>query len=90
MTANSTLTTIKLYLLVKLFQKMSPCFLLRARDYLVIPLLEHYRSLCVLDGCNDYQLALLDKQISDFKKWSKANPNEMKQLGITRGLPYRA
>jgi hypothetical protein len=66
-----------------------PLFLLRGRDRLVVPLLHHYRYLCVLDGCNDYQLDKLDEQIRSFISWSESNQGKMKQPGITRGLAYK-
>lgn len=66
-----------------------PLFLFRARDYLAVPLLEHYRKMCELDGCTDYQLRLLDEQIADFKRFAENNPNKMKQPGITRGAVYK-
>lgn len=65
-----------------------PLFLFRARDYLAIPLLEYYRDMCRADGCTDYQLTTLDKQIEDFKRWTSNNQDKMKQPGITRGAAW--
>jgi len=65
-----------------------PLLLFRARDYLALPLIEHYKKLCVIDGCNDYQLEGINKCIQRFEQFAKENPNKMKQPGVTRGLPY--
>lgn len=63
-----------------------PLSLFRARDYLALPLLEHYRKLCVADGCNDFQLGQVDELIARFRKFAADYPERMKQPGITRGL----
>lgn len=63
-----------------------PLFLIRARDYLAIPMLERYRKACVDDGANDYILGLFDEIIREFVKYKLAHPDKMKQPGITRGL----
>lgn len=65
-----------------------PLFLVRGRDYLAISVIEHYKRLCELDGCNDYQLSLFDPLISRFKAFSERFPKMMKQPGITRGMPF--
>jgi hypothetical protein len=62
-----------------------PLFLLRARDHLAVPWLLQYRQLCVLDGCNDYILGLLDEMIDKFREFSAQHPGRMKQPGVTRG-----
>jgi hypothetical protein len=63
-----------------------PLCLFRARDYLALPLLEHYRKLCVTDGCTDFQLAQIDELITRFRQFGVDHPEQMKQPGITRGL----
>lgn len=63
-----------------------PLILFRARDRLAVPLLEHYRQLCVADGCNDFQLGQINELIAKFQQFSADNPQTMKQPGITRGL----
>lgn len=63
-----------------------PLFLIRARDYLAIPMLERYRKACVDNGGNDYILALFDEIIAEFHKFKAANPDKIKLPGITRGL----
>lgn len=63
-----------------------PVFLLRARDYLALPMLQHYCLLCVKDGCSDYQMRGLRERLLQFEKFAAANPEKMKQPGITRGL----
>lgn len=62
-----------------------PCFLIRARDYLALPLLRHYRRLCVDDGCTDFQIAGNDA-IEEFERFSAEHHERMKQPGITKGL----
>lgn len=62
-----------------------PLILFRGRDYLAVPLLELYRKLCSEDGCNDFQLGQIDELINRFKTFASANPNVMKQPGVTRG-----
>lgn len=63
-----------------------PLALFRARDYLAMPLLEHYRKLCAADGCNDFQLGQIDELIVRFRGFAADYPERMKQPGITRGL----
>ncbi len=41
-----------------------PTILFRGRDKLALPLLRIYRVLCVADGCNDFQLASMDRKPS--------------------------
>jgi hypothetical protein len=62
-----------------------PLFLVRARDRLAIPLLRHFRELCVADGCNDYMLGLTDHTIAQFELFANLYPERMKQPGVTRG-----
>lgn len=66
-----------------------PLFLLRARDYLALPAMEHLRELCRLDGCNDWQLAGIDAEIARFREFAEQHPERMKQPGITRGAPWK-
>lgn len=63
-----------------------PVFLLRARDRLAIPLLEIYNQLSIVDGCNDYHFAALNKSIAQFAQFARLNPGKMKQPSVTRGL----
>lgn len=63
-----------------------PCFLFRARDWLAIPVLLHYRQLCIKAGCNDYQVTAINSMLERFRKFAEENPHVMKQPGITRGL----
>jgi hypothetical protein len=63
-----------------------PTVLFRGRDWLAVPLLLHYREMCVRDGCNDFQLKQVDELIDRFRKFAEDNPSTMKQPGITRGL----
>lgn len=63
-----------------------PLFLIRGRDYLALPLLEHYRRLSEQDDCTEYHLEGLSKRIEEFRRFATANPQVMKQPGITRGL----
>jgi len=63
-----------------------PMALFRGRDKLALPLLEHYRKLCVEDGCNDFQLGQMDELIERFRRFTQEHPENMKQPGVTRGL----
>ena len=63
-----------------------PLILFRGRDRLAVPLLEAYYGLCVVDGCNDFQLGQITELIARFKAFAAENPQTMKQPGITRGL----
>ena len=63
-----------------------PLILFRARDRLAVPMLRAYRELCIADGCNDFQLGQIDELITRFVTFASANPQVMKQPGITRGL----
>ena len=62
-----------------------PRILFRGRDRLALPMLRHYRDLCVTDECNDFQLASIDEMIGRFEKFAAENAMTMKQPGITRG-----
>ncbi len=62
-----------------------PLILFRGRDRLAVPMLLHYRQLCIDDGCNDFQLGQIDVLIKKFETFALANPATMKQPGVTRG-----
>ena len=62
-----------------------PVILFRARDKLAIPMLHHYRKLCVADGCTDFQLERMDDMIRRFQEFADQSPT-MKQPGCTRGM----
>jgi hypothetical protein len=62
-----------------------PVILFRARDDLALPLLRHYKDLCVLSGCTDYQLDSMNKMIYQFENFKLVHPEKMKQPGITKG-----
>jgi len=64
-----------------------PLLLFRGRDRLALPTLEHYRKMCADDGCNDFQLGILDARIAAFREYA-ADPRRMKQPGITRGAAW--
>jgi hypothetical protein len=63
-----------------------PLILFRGRDRLALPLLESYRQLCQLDGCNDFQLGQINELMEKFLAFAEAHPEVMKQPGVTRGL----
>jgi hypothetical protein len=62
-----------------------PLFLFRGRDHLAHIALKHYRDLCIADGCNDYQLDIVESEILNFSTFATQNPGRMKQPGVTRG-----
>lgn len=61
-----------------------PVILFRGRDRLALPMLRHYRELCVQDGCTDFQLASMDDMIQRFERFAADSPT-MKQPGCTLG-----
>ncbi len=62
-----------------------PIFILRARDCLAFPTLQHYQQLSATDGCNAYHMDGIDRALISFMQWSNANPEKLKQPGITKG-----
>lgn len=64
-----------------------PLILQRGRDRLMLPTLRHFRSLAVLDACNDYLLGSIDERIAAFEAYA-SDPSRMKQPGITRGAAW--
>ena len=63
-----------------------PLFLIRARDYLAIPLLRHYASISGSDSCTDHHMSGIAKAISEFETFRDENQEKMKQPGITKRL----
>lgn len=61
-----------------------PVILFRGRDKLALPMLRHYRALCILDKCTEYQIKSIDEMIRRFEDFSMYSPT-MKQPGITKG-----
>jgi hypothetical protein len=64
-----------------------PIFILRARDYLALPLLAHYIKLSQVDDCTEHHLQGLNETYRSFDQWQHQNFDKLKQPGITRGLP---
>jgi hypothetical protein len=62
-----------------------PLFIFRGRDHLAMQVIRFYYQLCVDDGCNDYQLDSITKQLEKFEKFAETHAERMKQPGITRG-----
>jgi hypothetical protein len=61
-----------------------PVILFRGRDKLALPMLKYYRTLCVDDGCTEYQLQSMDDMIRRFVEFANSS-DTMKQPGITKG-----
>jgi hypothetical protein len=61
-----------------------PVILFRGRDKLALPMLRHYRQLCVDDGCTGYQLRSMDDVIRKFEDFASMSAT-MKQPGCTLG-----
>jgi hypothetical protein len=61
-----------------------PRILFRGRDVLALPMLHHYRDLCVRDGATEYQLASVDAMITEFEDFARTS-STMKQPGSTLG-----
>lgn len=64
-----------------------PLILQRGRDRLMVAMLNYYRKLSQLDGCNDYHMAGVDRVIARFTAYA-SDPSRMKQPGITRGAAW--
>ncbi len=62
-----------------------PIFILRARDYLAIPALQHYRKLSDADDCTAYHTEGLNAVIANFVRRRRENHDKMKQPGVTEG-----
>jgi hypothetical protein len=63
-----------------------PLFLLRARDWLALPLLKRYREFSVVDHCNEFQMAGIAAAIGEFERFAREHTDRMNQPGITTGL----
>jgi hypothetical protein len=62
-----------------------PVVLLRGNNRLIIPLLRHYRELCVQDGCSEEQLKAVDAMIPPFTQFMNNNRDRMRQPGSLLG-----
>ena len=54
-----------------------PLVLFRAKDNLLVPLVEHYLKLCTEAGSSQDHLDLLKLRIDDIKTWQRANPDRV-------------
>lgn len=66
-----------------------PLLLLRGRDHLALAAAEHYVRLCELDGCNDWQMEGIRREVERFRVFAEEHPERMKQPGITRGAAWK-
>jgi hypothetical protein len=55
--------------------------LFRAHDKLLVPLLEHYRQLCIDADSPEEHLGLLEKRVEAIKVWQQANQDKLKVPG---------
>lgn len=62
-----------------------PIMLFRARDRNALNMLHYYATLCMEDGCNDFQMEGIKNRIDAFEKFKQCHSDRMKQPGITRG-----
>jgi hypothetical protein len=62
-----------------------PVILLRGNNRLIIPLLRHYRELCVQDGCSEEQLKAIDGAIPPFTQFMNDHRDRMRQPGSQLG-----
>lgn len=62
-----------------------PVILVRAKDWLALPLLRYYREICLLDGCTDFHMRGLDAIIHAFEEFKEKHQEVMKQPGSTGG-----
>lgn len=63
-----------------------PMILFRARDYLALPMLEHYAKLALADGCTDFHMQGIQNRIDAFRQFAAEHPDRMKQPGVTKGI----
>lgn len=63
-----------------------PVFVLRARDWLALPLLHEYANLCDVHRCVVSHLNAISENIRRFREWRNQHPLEMKQPGITEHM----
>jgi hypothetical protein len=61
-----------------------PTILFRARDKLALPMLKHYRQLCIDAGCTDFQRQQMDTLVMRFTQWAETS-SAMKMPGSTQG-----
>jgi len=64
--------------------ELEPVILFRGRDKLALPMLKHYRQLCIDDGCTQYQMENFNDMIRKFEEFANTSPT-MKQPGCTLG-----
>lgn len=62
-----------------------PLLILRARDHLAVPLLNIYRQLSIVDGCNEWFLNEQRITLGEFELFAREHPERMKQPGVTKG-----
>ena len=65
-----------------------PLVLFRAKDNLLVPLLEHYKQMCIDAGSLPKHLDLLQKRIDEIKQWQAEHPERMNVPGT--GPAYSA
>lgn len=58
-----------------------PLVLFRAKDNLLVPLLEHYKQMCINAGSYPKHVELLELRIQDIKKWQAQNPERLNVPG---------
>jgi hypothetical protein len=51
-----------------------PVAIFRAQDQLSVPILLHYRRVCIENGCAQDHISSVTQQIENFRTWQGANP----------------
>ncbi len=62
-----------------------PIMLIRARDWLALPIIAYYYAMSLRDSCTDYHLSGVWDRMQAFMQFRKDHPERMKQPGCTQG-----
>ena len=63
-----------------------PLFLLRGRDALAVKAIKAYLIAAIVEDCNDLHVAGIEQVKKKFKHFAEANPERMKEPGVTRHI----
>lgn len=58
--------------------KNIPIFVLTAKDAISTSTIIKYKDMCRAEECSQEHMANIGKRIDDFRKWQKANPDQVK------------
>ena len=55
-----------------------PIFVLTAKDFVSVSIIDRYRDLCKAEECDQAHITEIGTRIDDFRQWQKANPDKVK------------